>query len=124
MKYTLDDLAAIVALMRRHHVTTLDEQSGEEKLFLRLMSEEAPSSSIPAAPPKLIPLRSPEMGTVHPRPGIVDGDKVRRGDIVAFVFVDAIKLPVIAQASGVLRLKPRPPNTPVGYRETLGKILP
>ncbi|GFE94574.1 hypothetical protein DmAi_26330 [Acetobacter persici] len=121
-----DDLRTLVALMRKYCVQTFEEKSGSKRVFLRLLPENA-ADSTPARPapaqPVPIPLLSPEMGIFHLRTGITDGDLVNRGDIVAFVAVDLLMLPVIAPETGRLCLVTPPSNMIVGYHDFLGHIL-
>lgn len=123
MKCSLDDLPALVALMRQYHVQTLEGKSGQKRIFLRLLPENMQKNLIPlsSAEPSQIPLLSPEMGLFHLRSGVTDGDYVTRGDIVAFVAVDLLMLPVIAPETGVLCLPPRP-SPLAGYHDILGHI--
>nr|WP_298796766.1 hypothetical protein [uncultured Acetobacter sp.] len=125
MKRSLDDLSALVALMRKYHVETLEEKTGQNRIFLRLLPENTHDtlSPSPRSNTRHAPLLSPEMGLLRQCPNRTDGALIARGDIVAFVAVDLLLLPVIASETGILHMVPRPSNTVVGYHEVLGQII-
>lgn len=120
----LDMLPQITERMRGHGITTLDYQKGKTRLRLSLEPAHTPDavSTPDGVFTATTPIPSPEMGCFQHMPDISDGETVRAGDIVGFVIVGAMRLPVLAPVSGILKLAPLPEGGIVGYGAPLGVV--
>ncbi|MBM9400693.1 hypothetical protein JUN65_03675 [Gluconacetobacter azotocaptans] len=120
----LDDLPHLVARMRAHGVRRLSSADDESALTL-VLAPEVVSGPSPAAeispPPSVTPVLSPEMGIFHPA-GPVAERPVEQDEIVGFVEIGAVLLPVTAPRGGMLGHPLVEKGEVVGYHLSLFEI--
>lgn len=131
---TQDDLDRLIDAMRQNGVTSLDieghDKEGEmTKLRLALApAARAPSEVTPSANAKRIPVSSPGIGTYAPR-GAGDGlDTLSTGAVVAqdevlgYVARGAVRMPMVAPASGRLICADVETGTLIGYGDPVFEL--
>ncbi|MBO1325775.1 acetyl-CoA carboxylase biotin carboxyl carrier protein subunit [Acetobacter sp. TBRC 12305] len=128
-------LRDIVARMRQGGMALLDYDDGQTRLLLRLAPEPGAQNAVsaplpPPAQPASAAVPSPDLGVFHAThppasgKGMAVGDKVSAGQIMAFVEVGPIVLPVVAPAGGQIGTINAVEGQSVGYHEVLFEIAP
>ncbi len=99
---TSEEIEAIVRRLDGRGVAAADIRVGAARLSLRFADEEAPDPIPVEPPPSLAAAPSPgRFRPVHPldgAPRFSEGDRVEKGETIAFVEANGLLLPVVAAA--------------------------
>lgn len=99
---TFDEIEAIVRRLDGEGIATADIRVGAARLKLRFIGEERPEPPQTDPPPALATAPSP--GRFRPRhpleyaPRFAEGDRVAKGETIAYVEANGVLLPVVAAA--------------------------
>ncbi len=116
---TFEDIEIIVRRLDGHGIATADIRVGTARLKLRFAGKEV-SGPVPAEPPRpLAAAPSPSrFRPVHPlddAPRFAEGDRVRKGETIAYVEANGLLLPVVAAADLTLGRMLAADGAPVGW---------
>ncbi|SCM72408.1 putative Biotin/lipoyl attachment domain-containing protein [uncultured Pleomorphomonas sp.] len=99
---TFEEIEAIVRRLDGRGIAAADIRVGAARLKLRFAAEEASEPAPAEPPPPLAAAPSPgRFRPVHPlenAPRFAEGDRVGKGDVIAFVEANGLLLPVVAAA--------------------------
>lgn len=97
---TFEEIEAIVRKLDGQGIASAEIRDGAAKLRLRFAAEAAEEPALTAPPPSLATSPSPgRFRSVHPlenAPRFSEGDRVDKGDTIAYVEANGMLLPVIA----------------------------
>lgn len=118
----LDALPEIVSWMRNRGISELEWTEGGTTLGLSLQAQETSTPTGNTPPPRTEQsILSPEMG-IFRYEGQRETRPVRRGDIIGFVEVGPLRVPVACPDDGVLLPPIEQDGALVGYSTPLFKI--
>lgn len=99
---TFDEIEAIVRRLDSRGIASADIRVGAARLKLRFADEELSEPIVAEPPPALAAAPSPgRFRSKHPlesKPRFAEGDRVRKGETIAYVEANGLLLPVIAAA--------------------------
>ncbi|PKR90105.1 hypothetical protein CXZ10_01570 [Pleomorphomonas diazotrophica] len=99
---TFDEIEAIVRRLDNRGIASADIRIGAARLKLRFAGEEPTEAAPLEPPPALAAAPSPgRFRSRHPlqtNPRFAEGDRVRKGETIAYVEANGLLLPVIAAA--------------------------
>lgn len=99
---TFDEIEAIVRRLENRGIASANIRVGTARLRLRFTAEAVAEPTSPEPPPSLATSPSPgRFRPTHPlegAPRFVPGDRVGKGETIAFVEANGLLLPVIAAA--------------------------
>ena len=99
---TFEEIAGFVRQLAGKGIATADIRVGAARLTLRFITGEATEPAPAGPPPSLATAPSPgRFRPVHPlegTPRFSEGDRVRKGETIAFVEANGLLLPAVAAA--------------------------
>ncbi|PIP00712.1 acetyl-CoA carboxylase biotin carboxyl carrier protein subunit [Pleomorphomonas carboxyditropha] len=99
---TFEEIEAIVRRLDGRGIAAADIRVGAARLKLRFAAEEASEPTPAEPPPPLAAAPSPgRFRPMHPLENasrFAEGDRVEKGDVIAFVEANGLLLPVVATA--------------------------
>lgn len=131
---TQDDLDRLIDAMRQNGVTSLnieghDGKGAATKLRLALAAvSRAPSEPTPSDNARRIPVSSPGIGTYAPRgegdglDTLTTGAAVAQDEVLGYVARGAVRMPLVAPASGHLICADVESGTLIGYGDPVFEL--
>ena len=99
---TFEEIEAVVRRLDNRGIASADIRVGGARLRLRFAAEERPDPVPTEPPPPLAVAPSPgRFRPLHPlemAPRFAEGDRVRKGEAIAYVEANGLLLPVVAAA--------------------------
>jgi biotin carboxyl carrier protein len=99
---TFEEIEAVVRRLDGRGVATADIRIGPARLKLRFAAEERPEPVLAEPPPALATAPSPgRFRGMHPleaAPRFAEGDRIGKGETIAYVEANGLLLPVVATA--------------------------
>ncbi len=99
---TFEEIEAVVRRLDDKGIATADIRVGPARLRLRFVTEEKPEPA-PIEPPAPL-IAAPSPGRFRPRhpleaaPRFAEGDRLRKGEVIAYVEANGLLLPAVAAA--------------------------